>query len=365
MASTGFHNFGSSYEASNIEGPVQHRRLSHSSNHGRYHPYTGRYGYNRSSTDDLSTTCLQSFQPLTGYPHVPIYSDYFVTPAFSAYQGMIKDTMSGPVPVPNMTQKIMNENMLGLHSINMEPSTLQTTSLSALQDVCSPPQVSDNSRKISQQVYDKSRSHPFYWRKRSEPSPGMTRTRDKYRIVYTEKQRIGLEKSFDENKFISMKKKTELSKQLDLSERQIKIWFQNRRAKERRESRRSQDNSDEDNTVNTEEDYVNTENNSSVLTTNTSNNCRLSSCRFDENIPIIDNTTPSGTRQDDYTQHILTSDNFIPYENTCMRSMRPISEQRYSLSPSEMMNSTLQQSISSNNVSPLNVNMDFGLYQRM
>ena len=66
-------------------------------------------------------------------------------------------------------------------------------------------------------------AHPFYWRKRgnSVPTEGMTRTRDKYRVVYTEKQRVGLEKEFKTNKFITMQRKIELSKELDLSERQV------------------------------------------------------------------------------------------------------------------------------------------------
>ena len=66
-------------------------------------------------------------------------------------------------------------------------------------------------------------AHPFYWRKRgnSVPTEGMTRTRDKYRVVYTEKQRVCLEKEFKTNKFITMQRKMEISKELDLSERQV------------------------------------------------------------------------------------------------------------------------------------------------
>ena len=66
-------------------------------------------------------------------------------------------------------------------------------------------------------------AHPFYWRKRgnSVPTEGMTRTRYKYRVVYTEKQRVGLEKAFKTNKFITMQRKMEISKELDLSERQV------------------------------------------------------------------------------------------------------------------------------------------------
>lgn len=65
-------------------------------------------------------------------------------------------------------------------------------------------------------------------------SIGKTRTREKYRSVYSELQRHDLEQEFAVNKYISIKRKTELARQLALSERQIKIWFQNRRAKDRR-----------------------------------------------------------------------------------------------------------------------------------
>nr|P81193.1 RecName: Full=Homeobox protein CDX; AltName: Full=Caudal-type homeobox protein; AltName: Full=LSCDX [Lineus sanguineus] len=57
---------------------------------------------------------------------------------------------------------------------------------------------------------------------------------DKYRVVYTDYQRLELEKEFHYSRYITMNRKAELAKSLDLTERQIKIWFQNRRAKERK-----------------------------------------------------------------------------------------------------------------------------------
>ncbi|KAF7640166.1 Homeobox domain-containing protein [Meloidogyne graminicola] len=61
------------------------------------------------------------------------------------------------------------------------------------------------------------------------------RTKDQYRIVYNEYQRIELERAFVSGKYVSTEVKAELSSRLHLTERQIKIWFQNRRAKERKQ----------------------------------------------------------------------------------------------------------------------------------
>lgn len=58
-------------------------------------------------------------------------------------------------------------------------------------------------------------------------------------MVYTDHQRIELEKEFTfNNKYITIRRKSELASNLGLSERQIKIWFQNRRAKERKQNKK-------------------------------------------------------------------------------------------------------------------------------
>jgi homeobox protein CDX len=50
---------------------------------------------------------------------------------------------------------------------------------------------------------------------------GKTRTRDKYRIVYTDRQRYELENEFLISKYISIPRKAALSSALSLSERQV------------------------------------------------------------------------------------------------------------------------------------------------
>ncbi|KAJ8281599.1 hypothetical protein COCON_G00041180 [Conger conger] len=82
------------------------------------------------------------------------------------------------------------------------------------------------------------RRNPFEWIRRNGPpsntARGKTRTQDKYRVVYTDHQRLELEKEFHYSRYITIRRKAELASNLSLSERQVKIWFQNRRAKERK-----------------------------------------------------------------------------------------------------------------------------------
>ncbi|XP_064614626.1 homeobox protein BarH-like 2 [Liolophura sinensis] len=61
--------------------------------------------------------------------------------------------------------------------------------------------------------------------------------RKKSRTTFTATQIDGLEKRFSEQRYLSVSERSDLAMELELSDQQVKTWFQNRRMKEKRQRR--------------------------------------------------------------------------------------------------------------------------------
>ncbi|NXC95440.1 CDX4 protein, partial [Certhia familiaris] len=184
--------------------------------------------------------------PVQNFVSAPAYSDYMgyhpvpaldthgqPAPAWGSHYGPQREDWGayGPGPSSAVPAAHINGSSPGQGSYSsadyssLHPAAAAAAGLPPV-DTINAQQISPNSQRHSS----------YEWMRKTVQTntAGKTRTKEKYRVVYTDHQRLELEKEFHCNRYITIRRKSELAANLGLSERQVKIWFQNRRAKERK-----------------------------------------------------------------------------------------------------------------------------------